>query len=137
MIVRHGWRLPPRHPEVQAGSVIVHGQPIDRRKSTGVFYNGALYEVREISQRELLDSGPRDAFLEWQDRELEFVRYLKVGTSQDASGLVVTLANRYDLTLTHREPLAEFRPRRILQVLRVQGLPGFHIHGCKPFLRGE
>lgn len=137
LAIRSGWRLMSRQECVvdASASVSVSFDNIDRRRSVGVFFNGACFEVRPIDQCELLRGGPRDVFVEDTNRELRFLRFNRVTMLRGV--LNVEICFRYDVDFKWLEPLSEFRPRRILSILRAQPLPGFHFSEIAPFLNGR
>ena len=137
LAIRHEWRLTSQQAMVQAGWVAKSSGPNDRRRSAGILFNGACFEVRIISCAELLTGGVRDVFLEDVQHDLQFMRFHGVETSRVFGGLGARLSSRYLVSESHLERLATFRPRRVFSILRAQPLPGFHFEECAPFLTGR
>jgi hypothetical protein len=137
LAIRSDWRLMSRQECVIDSSALitVHGDVIDRRRGVGIIFNGACFEVAQISRSELLGGGPRDVFVEDRNRELRFLRFSQVRVHRGL--LKAQVSSRYDVNFKWLEPLVEFRPRRIFSVLRAQPLPGFHISDIEPFLSGR
>ncbi|MEL7337671.1 MAG: hypothetical protein AAFN70_15875, partial [Planctomycetota bacterium] len=136
MIVRQRWRLPPRLPDVLAGSAVVTNSSVNRRRSLFVTMNAVIYEVRQISRSQLLAGGDRDVILQDHDRQLSMLRFLGIKICQQTRSPIARFANRYDLEIAADQPLRSFHARQIFQVLRAQPLEGFHFDGIRPFLRG-
>ena len=137
LAIRSDWRLLSRQECLidSSANVCVRSDTIDRRRSNGVFFNGACFEVRPIDQCELLRGGQRDVFVEDTNRELRFLRFNRVTMHRGV--LNVEICSRYEVDFKWLEPLSEFRPRRILSILRAQPLPGFHFSEIAPFLNGR
>lgn len=137
LAIRSDWRLLSRQECVidSSANITVRSDQIDRRRGVGVLFNGACFEVRQISRCDLLDGGPRDVFVEDTIRELRFLRFNQVTMQKGV--LNVQLSSRYDVDFKWLEPLSEFRTRRILSILRAQPLPGFHFSEIAPFLNGR
>ena len=80
LAIRSDWRLLSRQECVidLSANITVRTDDIDRRRGVGVIFNGACFEVRQISRCDLLDGGPRDVFVEDIIRELRFLRFNQV-----------------------------------------------------------
>lgn len=120
LAIRSDWRLLRRQECLMDSSanVCVRSDTIDRRRSNGVFFNGACFEVRPINQCELLRGGQeRDVFVEDTNRELRFLRFNRVTMHRGV--LNVEICSRYEVDFKWLEPLSEFRPRRIFSILRL------------------
>ncbi|MEY3457981.1 MAG: hypothetical protein RL215_1138 [Planctomycetota bacterium] len=124
-------RLPPFEPEFSRGMVCRGPGGRSQRRGLGLFYNGVLFEIRQISVEEMLLGGPRDVMLEDFNGGLHFLRHLSVAASQK-----IVICSRYDLRKRECRPLP-LDALAIYSVLHAQPTPGFHFVGCAEFLHGR
>lgn len=127
-------RLPPFQPEFLQGLICSGHGGKSQRRGLGLFYNGVLFEVRQISIGEMLSGGPRDVLLEDRSGCLHFLRFLAVKMLRDFPA--IRTSSRYDLQSSKLQQLRLLDTLAIYSVLRAQPAPGFHFTGCAPFLGG-
>jgi hypothetical protein len=118
---------------VEKGYLLTSDGPIQvRRKSQSLIWNGACFEVRQVSVKELLTTDRYDVFLE-EEGIYHFSRYLGP-VVKAGEGIGVKIASRYDLARCAIWSQDRLRLSRVYRVVRAMALPGFHIARIVPFV---
>lgn len=132
-------QLPPDEPKFQQGTLCSGAGGRSHRRGLGLFYNGVLFEVRQISMAEMLSGGPRDVILEETSGRLHFARFQGVGLNTKT----IVFCSRYEISKPIRRLVTLWQSRRlsrntlaVYSVIHAQPTGGFHFEGCAKFLHG-
>lgn len=126
-------QIPTLGNQVEKGYVLTSDGPFQaRRKSQSLIWNGACFEVRPISVKDLLTLDRCDVFIE-EEGLYHFSRYLGV-VVKTGEGTGVKFASRYDLTRLEIWPQDRLRLCRVYRIVRAMAIPGFHIARIVPFI---
>jgi hypothetical protein len=133
LLIEGELQIPMLGNRVEKGYVLTSDGPVQmRRKSQSLIWNGACFEVRTVSVKELFTLDRCDVFLE-EEGTYHFSRYLGP-VVKAGEGVGVKIASRYDLTRCAIWSQDRLRLMRVYRVVRAMAMPGFHIARIVPFV---